>query len=45
LRVNPAAATDDLPADWEAVVDSAGAVIGVICPDCLTPEELQALDD
>jgi hypothetical protein len=37
---------DDLPpADWEVLTDPDDQVIGVACPDCLTPEEQQEIDD
>jgi hypothetical protein len=35
---------DTPPSDWEALTAD-GAVIGVVCPDCLTPAEQQALDE
>jgi hypothetical protein len=36
---------DTPPADWEVLTDSDGEVIGVVCPECLTPAERQALDE
>lgn len=36
---------DTPPLDWEVLTDSAGEVTGVICPDCITPEEQQAVDE
>jgi hypothetical protein len=33
------------PTDWEAITDADGRVLGVICEDCITPEEQQAMDE
>jgi hypothetical protein len=45
LCANPADDLDDLPTDWEVLTDTSGEVIGVVCPDCLTAAEQQALDE
>jgi hypothetical protein len=45
LRANPAEDLDDLPTDWEVLTDTSGEVIGVVCADCLTVGEQQALDE
>lgn len=44
-RPNPESADGGLPNEWEALTDADGKVLGVICEDCVTPEEQQALDD
>lgn len=31
--------------EWETLVNSDGDVTGVVCPDCITPEEQQATDE
>jgi hypothetical protein len=31
--------------DWEVLTDADGEVVGVICEDCITPEEQQATDE
>jgi hypothetical protein len=31
--------------EWEPLVNADGDVLGVICPDCITPEEQQAMDE
>jgi hypothetical protein len=44
LRPNPDPEDGGLPIDWEVLVDADGEVLGVICEDCITPEEQQATD-
>jgi hypothetical protein len=36
---------DTPPVSWEVLSGSDGEVIGVMCPDCITPEEQQAIDE
>ncbi len=31
--------------EWEALTDDGGQVVGVLCPECITPEEQQAMDE
>lgn len=45
LRPNPDPMDGSLPTDWEALVDEDGEVVGVICEDCITPDEQQAMDE
>jgi hypothetical protein len=33
-----------LPSDWEVLTDDDGEVVGVVCEQCITPEEQQAMD-
>jgi hypothetical protein len=44
-RPNPERADGGLPNDWEVLTDADGKVLGVICEDCVTPEEQQAMDE
>jgi hypothetical protein len=36
---------NDLASGWEYAADDCGYITGVICPDCVTPAERQALYD
>ncbi len=36
---------DTPPVDCEVLTDPYGEAVGVICPDCITPEEQQAIDE
>jgi hypothetical protein len=31
--------------EWEVLTDDEGEVVGVLCPECVTPEERQAADE
>jgi hypothetical protein len=42
LRPNPDA-DEGMPNDWEVLVEAVG--VSVICEDCITPEEQQAMDE
>jgi hypothetical protein len=46
LRANPDPdpVGDSLPWDWE-YLNADGEPVGVVCPDCITPEEQQAMDN
>jgi hypothetical protein len=44
-RPNPDAEDGGMPDYWEVLVDGDGEVVGVICEDCITPEEQQATDE
>jgi hypothetical protein len=44
--LRPAPPEDDQSfTDWEALAYDADEVLGVVCPDCITPEEQQAMDE
>jgi hypothetical protein len=44
-RPNPEAIDGGLPDEWEVVTDGGGEVVGVICEECITPAEQQAMDE
>ena len=46
--LRPAPADDDRSIEaleWESLVNDDHEMIGTVCPDCITPEEQQAMDD
>jgi hypothetical protein len=44
LRPNPDLRDGSVPTSWEPLV-TGGECVGVICEDCITPEERQAMDE
>jgi hypothetical protein len=45
LRPNPEGDDGGLPSEWEVVADADGIPVAIVCEDCITPEEQQAMDD
>lgn len=43
-RPNPEHESGSLPSDWEVLTDGGGAILGVLCPGCMTAAESTAVE-